>query len=103
MAEGALAAYRLVSMAATPLVQCHLKQRLARGREDAARRGERLGRAGIARPEGPLAWIHGASVGEVLSALPLMERIAAERPEITQLVTSGTPTSARLNVTPGWS
>ncbi len=96
IASGAFALYRGAAMAATPLVRHMLQKRLARGREDPARVGERLGRTGLARPDGPMVWIHGASVGESLSALPLIERIRAEWPRLTVLVTTGTVTSAKL-------
>jgi 3-deoxy-D-manno-octulosonic-acid transferase len=41
-------------------------------------------------------WIHGASVGESLSALPLIDRLLELNPDLHILVTSGTVTSANL-------
>ena len=90
----ALRAYRLATSAGAPLAGFVLSNRLKRGKEDPARLGERRGEAGIARPEGPLVWIHGASVGEVAAIIPLVERIVAK--EFNVLVTSGTVTSAKL-------
>ncbi len=79
-----------------PLVPLILDRRARRGKEDPARLGERLGRSATPRPEGRLVWLHGASIGESLSLLPLVEAIRRERPETAVLVTSGTRTSAEL-------
>ncbi len=93
---GALALYALCAGLAEPLAPWLLRARVRRGKEDPGRQGERLGRTDRPRPEGPLMWIHGVSVGESLSHLPLVERMARERPDVVLLVTSGTRTSAEL-------
>jgi 3-deoxy-D-manno-octulosonic-acid transferase len=87
--------YRGVTRLGAPLAAAILLAgRLRRGKEDPGRVGERRGTPSADRPEGPLVWVHGASVGEVLAVLPLVERIRSR--SFAVLLTSGTVTSARL-------
>lgn len=89
-----LRAYRALSALASPALPLLLRRRLAQGKEDAGRLNERLGRPATPRPPGRLVWIHAASVGEMMTILPLVARLDAEG--ITALVTTGTLTSAQL-------
>jgi 3-deoxy-D-manno-octulosonic-acid transferase len=91
-----LSLYRFATTIGAPLISIFLKKRLGRGKEDAARFNERLGRPVMPRPEGHLVWMHGASIGESLSMLPAISEIISRANAPTVLVTTGTVTSARL-------
>jgi 3-deoxy-D-manno-octulosonic-acid transferase len=91
-----LIAYRAAAGLAAPLAGQLLRARARQGKEDPARLPERLGHASARRPAGPLIWMHAVSVGESVSLLPLIGALAAERPDLALLVTSGTRASAEV-------
>jgi len=86
--------YRLASAAGSPLAPRLLARRLHRGKEHPERLAERRGEASLRRPKGPLIWVHAASIGEMLAAVALIERLRAQNYAV--LVTTGTVTSAAL-------
>ncbi|MCP1168511.1 3-deoxy-D-manno-octulosonic acid transferase [Limimaricola litoreus] len=79
------------SRALPRLAEITLARRVHRGQTSApARLRERLGRATLDRPEGPLVWINAASVGEVASVADLARDLMAEGAAV--LVTTTTTT-----------
>lgn len=87
-------AYRAATAALAPAAPMILRRRKKQGKEHRDRAGERLGYADAPRPDGKLVWVHGASNGESLAALPLVEALTARG--VNVLMTSGTVTSAEL-------
>ena len=84
--------YRGGTTLLSPFAHLFLNLRARRIKEDATRLGERLGQATSARPRGDLVWLHGASIGEGLALLPLIDALQARG--IVALLTTGTRTSA---------
>jgi 3-deoxy-D-manno-octulosonic-acid transferase len=91
-----LRAYRALMRLAAPIAPLMLAWRTRRGKEEAPRRLERYGEAGLPRPQGFLAWFHAASVGETNAVLPVIDALAADHPQVRILLTTGTVTSAKL-------
>jgi 3-deoxy-D-manno-octulosonic-acid transferase len=90
------ALYRFGTDLAGPWLERHLDRRAAAGKEDRARLGERRGEGSIPRPPGRLLWLHGASVGETQSLLPLIAALRQRMPALQLLVTCGTVAAAKL-------
>ncbi|MBL6937834.1 MAG: 3-deoxy-D-manno-octulosonic acid transferase [Alphaproteobacteria bacterium] len=87
-------AYRAATAALSPVAPMILRRRKRQGKEHRDRAGERLGYANAPRAPGKLVWVHGASNGESLAALPLIEELTSRG--VNVLMTSGTVTSAEL-------
>jgi 3-deoxy-D-manno-octulosonic-acid transferase len=89
-----LRAYARATAMLAPATSLLARRRLDRGKEDPERVQERRGEPTADRPPGRLIWLHGASVGEFLSIVPLVQRLQARG--VTVLVTTVTLTAAAL-------
>ncbi|MGI9366258.1 MAG: lipid IV(A) 3-deoxy-D-manno-octulosonic acid transferase [Rhizobiaceae bacterium] len=93
-AHTTLKLYRGFGSLVYPFSGAFLRLRAKKGKEDHTRRGERYGYASWDRPDGPLVWLHAASVGESLAIMPLIKRM--ESFGINLVLTTGTVTSASV-------
>ena len=94
-AGGLLAvAWHAAATLSAPGLRLMLRRRVRRGKELPARLAERRGIDPTPRPAGRLVWLHAASVGETVSAMPVIEHLRAS--SVTVLVTTGTVASATL-------
>ncbi len=89
--------YKTLMTLAFPILKVtYIKKRQKAKKEHPTRFNERLGDYKVPRPQGKLYWMHGASVGEAVSMLPLIDKLLKEDPDLSILVTTGTLTSAEI-------
>ncbi|MEP2718781.1 3-deoxy-D-manno-octulosonic acid transferase [Pseudophaeobacter sp.] len=92
--------YRALTALLAPIAFRKVAAKLSAHGIPETRQRERLGHASLPRPEmaaeSPLIWFHGASVGESLAAITLMNRLSTRLPAARFLLTSGTATSAAM-------
>lgn len=93
-ARTVLSTYRWAGAAAYPFVGGYLAWRATRGAEDRSRRRERYGRSTVARPDGPLIWVHSVNDRETVAITALVNRILAL--DINIVLTTGTISAARV-------
>ena len=88
--------YRFVTYLFYPFAPIYLYFRKIRNKEDSISFEEKLSRIKIAREEGFLVWFHAASVGEVLSILPIVENLEKEEKIKKILITTITLSSSEV-------
>ena len=88
--------YRLITyivLIASPII---LIFRIVKKKEDIIRFKEKFSIINLERKKGKLIWFHGASVGEISSVMPLVEKLN-KRKDIKQiLITSSTLSSSKI-------
>ena len=70
--------------------------RRLRGRRQPAHLGARLGRLEPGLPAEPRCWIHAVSVGEAITAVPLVHAIRRRWPDLSIVLTTVTATGAQV-------
>jgi 3-deoxy-D-manno-octulosonic-acid transferase len=87
--------YRFKLRLLSPLFPLLLLRELKKRGGDRRFLKQRLGFGYAARKDRPV-WLHAASVGELNTALPLLKRLHDDYPRVSFVVTTNTPTAARL-------
>ena len=86
------ALWAILSVLLTPFLFVFLRWRGLRDPRWLENSGERFGRYGTSGTKTGSVWIHGASVGEIQAAAPLIQALLARQPQVGILITSFTPT-----------
>ena len=88
--------YRILTNLTLVLSPIIILIRLLKKKEDPVRYWEKFGFYSKKKLTGKLIWIHGASVGEILSMVPLIEKLENNKKIKQILVTSSTLSSSKI-------
>lgn len=88
--------YRIILFLIAPLVMGALLLRRLRGTESWQHIGERLGRYSAPSDGRAVIWVHGASLGEMTAARPVIEQLIAEIDQLQVVVTINTVTAREM-------
>ena len=88
--------YRLLINVACFFAPIILRMRIYKQKEDRNRYKEKLCLIKKKRPKGRLIWFHASSVGELLSVVPLLEKLEKNKEIKTILFTTNTLSSSRV-------
>ena len=88
--------YKLLTNVVCFFAPVILKIRTYRKKEDENRYAEKLCIINKKRPQGRLVWFHAASVGELLSVIPLLEKLEKNETIRTILFTTSTLSSSKI-------
>ncbi len=81
--------YKIIITIFYPLIYLFLKKRQRKGKESADPKifAERFGVVSVVRPDGDIIWFHGASLGELNSAMSFMSDMLVKYPNAKILMT----------------
>ena len=91
-----LAVYRILLSLLLLISPIILIYRILKGKEDPKRFHEKFGFFPGKKTKKKLIWFHGSSVGEILSIIPIIEKIESEKKNIQILITSNTVSSSKV-------